>query len=942
MERVFLGWRQPPLRVATRWLIERFGRGGSCDLSPAIVVVPTGRAARRLLELLVLEAEQAGRALRPPTIVTPEVFPELLYPTKRPLADALTQQLAWANALQQADPEERSAFLPHPPDEEDLPRWLAAAESLRRLHLELAADGLSFSQVVARAGDLEGFAEHSRWQALCRLQRRYLDLLDALGQWDVQTARLVAIQRREIATDRHVVLLGTVDLNLAHRQMLEQIADRVTALVAAPPELAERFDPLGCLRPQAWRHARLDLADEQIERVDGPAEQAEAAVAWLASLEGAYRAEEIVLSLPDHALAPHLERYLTLAGLRSHDALGRTVGQSGPFRLLEAVARYASTWRFEDLAALVRHPDLQDWLLAELRRQGHQVFDLITALDRFASQRLPARLHPDQLAADDPAADVRTLLATLKPLVNLLAGRPRPVGRWAEPLRQVLAEVYGRWEVDRDTAAGAVLWQSLSALRQALDDVASVPQALQGNVEALAACHLALTQVAGSAITLPRDPEAIEMIGWLDLPLDDAPAALVTTFNEGWIPSSATADVFLPNRLRELLGLVHNDRRLARDAYAASLVTASRPAVRWIVARHDTQGNPLAPSRLLFLADDATAFRRAAQMFQAPPARPVRGSWLDASPPPKESALGVPRPLPLAEPITELRVTQFRDYLACPYRFYLRHLKRLRRLDDRAAELDGAQFGDLAHAVLQQFGRSDEAQALRQSDNPHQIARFLKTQLEKLAAARYGPRWVRPAVQVQWEQLRLRLEAFAQWQAQRAGEGWQIVYGEDAQADTSLATTLMVDDQPFTIRGRMDRVDYHPRQRVLCVLDYKTSDAGAKPQQTHRRRGRWVDLQLPLYRHLVAVLPDRPQPIEQVALGYVLLPVDPQEVGLAQADWSEEELAEADALAEDVIRRVRAEEFWPPASPPPAYADDLAVICQDHRLGGWHAEDDAA
>lgn len=942
MERVFLGWHQPPLHVATRWLLERFGQRSGCDLSSAIVVVPTGRAARRLLELLVLEAEKVGQTLRPPTIVTPEVFPELLYPTKRPLADALTQQLAWAKALQQAEPQERSAFLSHPPDEKDLPRWLAAADVLRRLHLELAADGLSCWQVLERAGGLEEFAEQARWQALSRLQRRYLDLLDALGQWDVQTARLVAIERREIATQRQVILLGTVDLNLAHRQMLAQIADRVTALVAAPPELAERFDPLGCLRPEAWRHARLDLPDEQIERVDGPAEQAEAAVAWLASLDGVYRPDEIVLTLPDRALAPHLARQLALVGLRSRDPLGRTVGQTGPFQLLEAVARYASTWRFEDLAALVRHPDMQDWLLAQLRRQGHKAFDLITALDRFASQRLPARLHPDQLSADDPDEDMRALLAALRPLVSPLAGRPRLLSRWAEPLRQVLAEVYGRWEVDRDDPGGAALWQSLSALRQALDALALLPQALQGKVESLAACHVALATVAADPIAPPADPEAIEMIGWLDLPLDDAPAALITTFNEGWIPSSATADVFLPNRLRELLGLVHNDRRLARDAYAAVLVTASRRALRWLVARHDTEGNPLAPSRLLFLTDDATAFRRAAQMFRPLPAQPARTSWLDASPPPEQSSLVVPRPLPLSEPITELRVTQFRDYLACPYRFYLRHLRRLRRLDDRMPELDAAQFGDLAHAVLEQFGHADEAHALRNSDNARQIAKFLITQLEKLAAARYGPRWVRPAVQVQWEQLRLRLEAFAEWQAQRAGEGWQIIYSEDAQAGTALATTLTVDGQPFTIRGRMDRVDYHPRQHVLCVLDYKTSEAGNGPQKTHRPRGRWVDLQLPLYRHLVEGAPNLPRHVEQIALGYVLLPGDPQKVGLAEADWSEEELAEADALAEEVIRRVRAEEFWPPASPPPAYADDLAVICQDHSLGGWRAEDQAA
>ena len=45
----------------------------------------------------------------------------------------------------------------------------------------------------------------------------------------------------------------------------------------------------------------------------------------------------------------------------------------------------------------------------------------------------------------------------------------------------------------------------------------------------------------------------------------------------------------------------------------------------------------------------------------------------------------------------------------------------------------------------------------------------------------------------------------------------------------------------------------------LCVVDYKTADRGDKPQQTHRKGDEWIDLQLPLYRHLVraAKLPAR-------------------------------------------------------------------------------------
>ena len=114
-------------------------------------------------------------------------------------------------------------------------RWLAIGETLRRLHLELAGDGLDCEQALKGASRVEGFLEHERWQTLQKLQRRYHDVLDRLELWDVQSARLVAIKQREITTDKDVVLIGAVDLNQSQRQMLDLIADRVTSLVIAPP-----------------------------------------------------------------------------------------------------------------------------------------------------------------------------------------------------------------------------------------------------------------------------------------------------------------------------------------------------------------------------------------------------------------------------------------------------------------------------------------------------------------------------------------------------------------------------------------------------------------------------------------------------------------------------------------------------------------------------------
>ncbi|HMC10000.1 MAG TPA: PD-(D/E)XK nuclease family protein, partial [Pirellulaceae bacterium] len=737
IQREFLDWRQPSLAGAAEVLRGRFEGSGELDLSDVIVVVPGGRAGRRLLEILVGMVEEKQLVLAPPTIVTPEAFPEFLYNAKWPFADVLTQQLAWMEALRSVQPATLAPLLRFPPPANDTSRWLAVGETLRRLHVELAADGLNCAAVLKGAAAVEGFAEHSRWQTLCELERAYLNTLDARKLWDVQTARLVAIQKREIATDKQIVLVGTVDLNRTQRQMLDQIADRVTALVIAPREMADRFDEHGCLVPAKWNAAEVPLADEQIERVDGPAEQAEAVTRWLASLGGQYRADQIAIGLPDEKLIPHIERQLAQCGLAGRWAIGQQVAQTGPYRLLKVAADYAARRRFRDLAALVRHPDVYDWLADRLPSGGKTVTDSLTALDVFASDRFPAQLDPERLAKEPEAADVLAIHAAMQQLVEPLIAEPRPLVAWAEPLRSVLATVYGQRQLDRNQTSDRYLLKALECIAGALNGLANVPKDLQPVVDARQACRIVLAEVAGEGTPPPVEPGSIELLGWLDLPLDDAPATIVTTFNEGRVPSATTADAFLPNRLRESLGLLDNDRRLARDAYALSMLIASRRELKVLVADRDTERNPLVPSRLLFLTDPDRVVARALRFFGGlPPQAPRRNLLVPPGGPPPRSRLEPPRPQPLATPLAELSVTRFRDYIACPYRFYLRHVLGLESVADEADEMDGGVFGDLVHQVLEQFGRAEEAKDVRITGDAKKIGDYLDYKLDHIASAR--------------------------------------------------------------------------------------------------------------------------------------------------------------------------------------------------------------
>ena len=191
-----------------------------------------------------------------------------------------------------------------------------------------------------------------------------------------------------------------------------------------------------------------------------------------------------------------------------------------------------------------------------------------------------------------------------------------------------------------------------------------------------------------------------------------------------------------------------------------------------------------------------------------------------------------PRPTP-SKALTQLSVTKFRDYIACPYRFYLRHVLALEAIADDSAELDGAAFGNLVHHVLEQFGRAEEAKDAREAVDPERIIEYLDFKLSQMTAARYG-KYPRAAIAVQIEQLRLRLAAFAAWQAERTRAGWRIVHSEDPERQ--LTADFPVDGQGFTLRGRIDRIDYHDGLCRLSVLDYKTADAGLPPHRTHLRK----------------------------------------------------------------------------------------------------------
>lgn len=946
-----LPWDRPALPEAARLLAERHAADGVLDLGDLVVVLPAARAGRRLLELLVQEAERRDLVLLPPLPTTIGALPEQLYAPSRPLADDALAHWTWSRSLRALDPDARSTMLPEPPAQDDLPGWDRIARLVHGLHLEIAAEGLDFEDVAGTCREMGAGTEVDRWRVLAAAQRAYHDRLLALDRIDRDAARLGALNAGAIEADRELWLVGVVEMPTVTRRMIEAAAaddgaspTRVTALVHAPDGRTDGFDELGCVRTEVWKEAEIPVPDDIVVECGRPPSQADAALRCLADGGRTLAPDEVTVGVPDRDVVPFLEQRFEAYGVPHRDAAGTPLERTGPFHLLEALADYLESRRFDDLAALLRHPRIEGLV------EHPSPLDVA---DRHFEKHLPARVGRDPVRDERRSRPFARMQHALHEALELrrLRGDASP-GKWMPEIMGLLERIYADEPLDRSNRSDRRRIETLEAIRKAAASIHGLPAGAAEDHEEIggaAAIRLLLAEVREASLPPSPDRGAVELLGWLELHLDDAPVLVITGFDDEHVPRSVADDLFLPGRLRSRLGLPDDDDRYARDACLLSAMLASREEIHVVVGRRDAEGDPLRPSRLLLSDRGETLARRARRLFAdetpSPPPLPRLGLRAEGD----SDFRTPPEPvIRIADPPVDLRVTDFRLLIQDPYRWALERELDLRSLDDRARELDGGGFGSLAHRVLHEFGADPAVSA---SDDPVVVRERLDDLLDATFLDRFGPD-VLPAVRLQVEQLRARLREFAAWQAERAAAGWRIAAAEiDGPED---GVPFEVDGAPVRLHGRIDRIDRHPATGRWAVLDYKTSDVPSTPRRAHRHgRGRdapWIDLQLPLYRHLVSALAgsDRAElqglsdPGAEIELGYVNL--SREGVELATADWTDEELAAADEAARRAVRRLRAGEFVFREDDFLTYRDDpFAPLLGKRRLvaAGLDPESDA-
>jgi len=918
VHREFLGWSEPALPQAADWLLKQYG----ADLAAVTVVLPGRRAGRRLMELLV---QRAPAAWCPPNLATLAEVSDMLVAYPRPRVGAYQRILCWTLALQTCSHAELLCLLSTPPAENDWPAWWKLADLIDRLHVELAAEALTFADILGSDHQGRSFLaaapaqEIERWKVLLQMQNSYGRALEDAGVCDPHLERAFALRQGHfVLPSTNLVLLGVASANRLQRQMISHLAQlhAVTSLVVAPHRLAHFFDDAGFLQVERWQGFDLGLEEQQWRLVDSPRQQAEEVVRAISTWSSELAHDEITLGILDADHLSFVEEQLAERGVPVRSPEGTALSQTPPLRLLLAVGAWMESQSFESFAALLRHPDVEDFCIAHL-----SAGDLVKALDDYFGDHLPQYVDGRWLQQTPLALAHKLLLEQLGELATL---KQAPAATWSARFLALLQTFYGHRELDRSRESERKLAVALQQLATAAAEFAELGTSKGGRLPLTAgqALRLFVTPLLKSQVAPGRTADgSLEAVGWLELPLDDAPAVIVTDFREGAVPAPLGSTVFLPEALRTKLGMLGHEERLARDLYATTVLLKSRAQgkgrVLLLCCRHRSNGESLLPSRLLFHCEDERLAARAFSAFTEPPAATRFAADATLRP----YVLPGPRQS-LPEPAAVFSASRLNTYLYAPYEYYLKYVCKIRSSDDQARELDPLNFGNLLHKVLEEYGNCDH---LKEVYNPTEIADYLNERTEEQALLLFGAR-MRPTIQLQLLQMRHRLAHFAKRQAHLMEEGWRIHAVEWTPPGDSVE--LNFGDTVFRLQGRIDRIDYQAATDRWRIYDYKSGDTAREVKKVLKRNGVWVDVQLPLYHYLAqSLVGGRPSAGtgESVQVGYFNLPKSKKGDSLSLAAWDATAMEALENQVAEAVKGIRAHDFFNPDQKAPRDAR-LAVL----------------
>ncbi len=926
----FIGWNESLAEGVATFLTAGWTRG-PLDLSDCVIVVSTAHGGQVLREVLVQRAAARKEGVLSPTIITPESLIDEALAAMPGIASPAETLLAWMQVLQSLPSEALHAIFPLPPSERDLVWARAAATSLLRLRKLVEEGGRGLTETAALLG--QEHEDAPRWQALAAIEQAGEKLLGLVGLRDQLRARLAAAHQPCLpAGTQRLVVAGLPDLVELAIIALESFSRQKTPidiLIHAPPEAERTFDGWGRPLTEHWGECEILIPDPATRILLMPRPN-DAARAMVETLRKADSPADFALATADPEVISPLIALAAAQGMRVFDPNGALVLHHELSWLIRQLRELLEEDNFRAASQLIRIPEIIGSIYGT-HEPGSMLESLSKQWDDFSAAALPRSLASAQLLLEGHyqkgCGHVRRVVQTLMEWRTALThGADQPV-----VLMEWLGHILERKRFPSSDARQqfirvAAHWSEALAACERAGRLLSQPFNFVESIDF--ATHL----LSGASLLSPGDGDAREIFGWLELPWISSPQLMIAGLNEGMIPASVTSDPWLPNAARAQLQLRNNATRLARDGFLLTSLLASRAehgGVTLCAAAETAAGEPLKPSRLLLRCPPDELPVRALKLFSTHTSAPSPGApaWHRAW------KYRVPLPPKNAKIFTTISVTQFKDYLTCPFRFYLKHVLKMQAYDPHSVELEPRAYGNICHLALQSLHEHPTFSTCIDAD---EIAAFLETKAHDLITAQCASPPTVP-LRLQLASIRQRLRAVAHHTAAARREGWRVLHVEiDLAALLREGTPCELEGH--VLAGRIDLIETH-LEHGLRVLDYKTTGNNKTPQGDHLatfsgdtpawkiysalkgKSKKWTNLQLPLYAWIL----HRAQE-EKVSVCYFNMPKALSETKILDWAITDEEIKSAVDCARQVVKNIRAGIFWPPA--PTSKFDDFKDL--------WH------
>ncbi len=909
---MFLDWDRPALDRAAEFLTAGWTRG-PLDLRNRLIIVPTRHAGRRLRERLAMEAKKKNTGVLVGHVETPS-FLFRPPPSPVPLATGTAAEIFWRRTLNSASSELRALL----PDLETSPHAAsarnAAAGHLTGLRDLLCEEGHSLES-FACVCEAKGNEELERWQCMAALGKEYCARVREKGWRDDVTAKLEAARSPQLPDGvKRVTVLFVPDPPPLALVALEHFSKGVPVdvCVHAPGNLQGDFDAWGRPLASAWAGRELSIDPRRVEVCDDAPTMAER-IRSIVAEAGTTNRGGMVIGVGDRQNVGRIAMTLARDGVRTFDPAGTPASRLPLFRLTDRLLRLKQDGRLESLLGLLRHPHA----LRRLERDTSMENALLGIVDDFMAHHMPvdfdaavelAKIYEggdqDRVPKDDRKRKRDALARALSGVQQWMTSVEN--GELSESLPALLKTLFEGFPQE------AGMEEEARLLTDAIAEFSRMEGLCENSAEKM---EFLRKHLSAAKKTARRAGDELDLLGWLELAWEDAPCLLLTDLNDGVIPGTITGDTFLPDQARGTTGLRDNACRYARDAYILESAIQSRAGgrgqFRGFMPRRGGRGDPLKPSRLLFHGKPEEIAQRAAYFFSDGPSlnpsveRVPGWPWKGPDP---ETAIEVFKKKDENGEYYRLSPSSLKEYLTCPFGFYLKQVIGLKDPYKPVHELDAMEFGNVVHEVFANFATSDKAH----SDDAGEIEKFLIAEADRLFHARFGAQPVLP-VSFQKDIILRRLSHAARAQADWRKTGWKIIPGK-----VEFEFILQITGNPeWRIKGKIDRVDENERTGEICVMDYKTSAKAEEPQSAHLLKksskrpadlGLWKDLQLPLYVAACGGM----FPGKKIRAAYFALPNAVEDTGILE--WTElsgDLVRGATDCAERIYQRMRAGVFWP-------------------------------